>query len=243
LVSARRPSLRTSRCWGRARGARGRRRARPPAGRAAEAGRADPWQVKGAPAAVDDAAAAAVLAAAAPFQNGYLGAALARMTDAVAAAFPGGARALPTSAELQKCIGRAPPPLRPPPRRTWASARAREHTSPGASACVAGGPRGRRANGLQTCAAVRRPPRPCGERGERGDCAPALAKRREPNNAAAPARRRLHEELKAAGDSPRLAVQVAACAGKALRLLADKAEYMTATGARRRRLYPPLPQP
>ena len=46
-----------------------------------------------------------MLAAAAPFQNGYLAAALARMTDAVSAAFPGGARALPTSAELQKCIG------------------------------------------------------------------------------------------------------------------------------------------
>lgn len=46
-----------------------------------------------------------MLAAAAPFQNGYLASALARMTDAVAAAFPGGARALPTSAELQKCIG------------------------------------------------------------------------------------------------------------------------------------------
>ena len=42
--------------------------------------------------------------------------------------------------------------------------------------------------------------------------------------------RRLHEELKAVGDSTRLAAQVAACAGKALRLLADKAEYMTATG-------------
>ena len=66
-----------------------------------------PAQVKGAPAAVSDAQAAAVLGAAAPFQNGYLAAALARMTDAVAAAFPGGARALPTSAELQKCIGRA----------------------------------------------------------------------------------------------------------------------------------------
>lgn len=64
--------------------------------------------MKGAPAAVSDADAAAVLAAAAPFQNGYLAAALARMTDAVSAAFPGGARALPTSAELQKCIGCAP---------------------------------------------------------------------------------------------------------------------------------------
>jgi len=38
-------------------------------------------------------------------------------------------------------------------------------------------------------------------------------------------------------------VQVAACAGKALRLLADKAEYMTATGARRRRPYTILPYP
>ena len=45
------------------------------------------------------------MAAAAPFQNAYLAAALQRMSDAVSAAFPGGNRALPTAAELQKCIG------------------------------------------------------------------------------------------------------------------------------------------
>ena len=45
-------------------------------------------------------------------------------------------------------------------------------------------------------------------------------------------RRRMHEELKGVGASTRLAAQVAACVGKALRLLAEKAEYMAATGAR-----------
>jgi hypothetical protein len=44
------------------------------------------------------------------------------------------------------------------------------------------------------------------------------------------ARRRLHEELKGVGGSHRLAEQVASCTGKALRVLAEKAEYMTATG-------------
>ena len=43
--------------------------------------------------------------------------------------------------------------------------------------------------------------------------------------------RRMHEELKAVGGSERLAGQVALCLGKALRLLAEKAEYMAATGA------------
>ena len=46
-------------------------------------------------------------------------------------------------------------------------------------------------------------------------------------------RRRMHEELKGVGSSTRLAAQVAACVGKALRLLAEKAEYMAATGAPR----------
>ena len=41
---------------------------------------------------------------AAPFQNAYLAAALTRMSDAVAAAFPGTSRTLTSSAELQKCI-------------------------------------------------------------------------------------------------------------------------------------------
>lgn len=46
-------------------------------------------------------------------------------------------------------------------------------------------------------------------------------------------RRRMHEELKGVGASTRLAAQVAACVGKALRVLAEKAEYMAATGAPR----------
>lgn len=44
--------------------------------------------------------------------------------------------------------------------------------------------------------------------------------------------RRMHEELKAVGGSARLAGQVALCVGKALHLLAEKAEYMAATGTR-----------
>ena len=43
-------------------------------------------------------------------------------------------------------------------------------------------------------------------------------------------RRRLHEELKAVGDSPRLAALTAQAVGKALHLLAERAEYMAATG-------------
>ena len=42
--------------------------------------------------------------------------------------------------------------------------------------------------------------------------------------------RRLHEELKAGGESPVLSRQVAACVGKALHMLAEKAEYMAASG-------------
>ena len=42
--------------------------------------------------------------------------------------------------------------------------------------------------------------------------------------------RRLHDELKAAGDSPRLAALTARSVGKALQLMAEKAEYMAATG-------------
>ena len=40
----------------------------------------------------------------------------------------------------------------------------------------------------------------------------------------------MHEELKSAGGSARLASQVASCISKALQLLAEKAEYMAATG-------------
>ena len=45
--------------------------------------------------------------------------------------------------------------------------------------------------------------------------------------------RRMHEELKSAGGSVRLASQVASCISKALQLLAEKAEYMAATGMAR----------
>jgi len=87
-----------------------------------------------------------LLGATAPLQNAYLGGCLARMSDAVTAAFPGGARSLPSPADVQKLIGV------------------------------------------------------------------------------------LHEELKAGGICPQLAAMVAATAGKALALLAEKAEYMAATG-------------
>ena len=43
--------------------------------------------------------------------------------------------------------------------------------------------------------------------------------------------RRMHEELKAVSGSAALAAQTALCLGKALHLLAEKAEYMAATGA------------
>jgi len=42
--------------------------------------------------------------------------------------------------------------------------------------------------------------------------------------------RRMHEELKAVGDSPRLAGLIAQMVGKSLRMLAEKAEYMSAGG-------------
>ena len=43
-------------------------------------------------------------------------------------------------------------------------------------------------------------------------------------------RRRMHEELKAGGETGGVAAQVASCVGKAVRLLVEKAEYMAATG-------------
>ncbi|CAL8469379.1 g8920 [Coccomyxa elongata] len=103
-------------------------------------------EVKGAEAVLTEDETEAVVAAVAPFQQAYLGTCLMRMSDAATSAFPGGNRSLPTSAELQKFIGR------------------------------------------------------------------------------------MHEELKGVGASTRLAAQVAACVGKALRVLAEKAEYMAATG-------------
>mmetsp|Transcript_14383 Transcript_14383/g.31097 ORF Transcript_14383/g.31097 Transcript_14383/m.31097 type:complete len:825 (+) Transcript_14383:68-2542(+) len=87
-----------------------------------------------------------LLGAAAPFQAAYLAGCLSRMSDAVMAAFPGGARSLPSPADVQKCIGI------------------------------------------------------------------------------------MHEELKVAGSSKQLATMIAATVGKAMLLLAEKAEYMAATG-------------
>ncbi|KXZ51911.1 hypothetical protein GPECTOR_11g39 [Gonium pectorale] len=46
-----------------------------------------------------------LLAATAPFQSAFCAGCLARMTDAVAAAFPGSGRQLPSATEVQKCIG------------------------------------------------------------------------------------------------------------------------------------------
>ena len=40
----------------------------------------------------------------------------------------------------------------------------------------------------------------------------------------------MHEELKAGSEAGTVALQVAGCVGKAVRLLAEKAEYMAATG-------------
>ena len=40
----------------------------------------------------------------------------------------------------------------------------------------------------------------------------------------------MHEELKAVGDSPRLALLIAQMVSKSLRMLAEKAEYMSAGG-------------
>ncbi|KAL4458763.1 hypothetical protein ABPG75_013628 [Micractinium tetrahymenae] len=104
--------------------------------------------------ALDEAQAAAVLEAAGDFQNAYLAAALARLSEAASAAFPGSSRALPTAADLQKSIAR------------------------------------------------------------------------------------VHEELKAASGSPRLALLVAATVGKSLGMMAQKAEYMAASGPELRAVSP-----
>lgn len=42
--------------------------------------------------------------------------------------------------------------------------------------------------------------------------------------------RRMHDELRAVADSPRLATLVAKTVGKALQLMAEKAEYMAFAG-------------
>ncbi|GLC41103.1 hypothetical protein PLESTM_001156100 [Pleodorina starrii] len=46
-----------------------------------------------------------LLAATGPFQTAYMAGCLSRLTDAVAAAFPGSSRQLPSATEVQKCIG------------------------------------------------------------------------------------------------------------------------------------------
>lgn len=46
-----------------------------------------------------------LLAATSPFQTAYMAGCLSRLTDAVAAAFPGSSRQLPSATEVQKCIG------------------------------------------------------------------------------------------------------------------------------------------
>eukprot|EP00884_Botryococcus_braunii_P012366 jgi/Botrbrau1/2112/Bobra.0093s0019.1 len=102
--------------------------------------------VKGTAPAFDPRHQEAVLAAAVSFQNAYLAAALSRMSDAVSQAFPGGTRALPSTSDLQRCIGR------------------------------------------------------------------------------------MHEELKSVGDNSRLAGLIASCVGKAMHMLAEKAELMAAAG-------------
>lgn len=61
-------------------------------------------QVKGVMPAVTSEQQAELIDTASLFQNAYLGASLARMSDAVTAAFPGTSRTLTSSAELQKCI-------------------------------------------------------------------------------------------------------------------------------------------
>eukprot|EP00775_Hariotina_reticulata_P013433 gene13433-13561_t len=95
----------------------------------------------------------ALLDVSAPFREAYLAAGLARMQEAVGAAFLGSTRAVLSPADVQKCIGV------------------------------------------------------------------------------------LHEELKSCGSSSQLAGLVGATAGKALRLMADKAEYMSAAGPELRQFY------
>jgi hypothetical protein len=86
------------------------------------------------------------LAVAAPFRDAYLAGCLGRLQDGVNTTFAGGARGLPTTAEVQKCIVQ------------------------------------------------------------------------------------LHEELKAAGSSAQLGLQIGAVVRKAVRMLAERVEYMAAAG-------------
>lgn len=69
-------------------------------------------RARGAPAAVGPGQLPALLAAAAPFRDAYLAAALGRLQDAVGAAFPGGGRGLPSPADVQKLVAAAHEELR-----------------------------------------------------------------------------------------------------------------------------------
>jgi hypothetical protein len=61
-------------------------------------------RVRGVPPAVAPEQLPALLAVAAPFRDAYLAAALGRLQDVVGAAYAGGGRALPSPADVQKCI-------------------------------------------------------------------------------------------------------------------------------------------
>ncbi len=62
-------------------------------------------EIKGsAPPALDATQTTQLLQTTASLQQAYLAACVQRLTDSAVAAFPGGARALPPAAELQKCI-------------------------------------------------------------------------------------------------------------------------------------------
>ncbi|EFJ53077.1 component of oligomeric golgi complex 5 [Volvox carteri f. nagariensis] len=61
--------------------------------------------IKGVLPAVGPAHLQQLLAATGPFQTTFMAGCLSRLTDAVAAAFPGSSRQLPSATEVQKCIG------------------------------------------------------------------------------------------------------------------------------------------
>jgi hypothetical protein len=103
-------------------------------------------QVKGVAPFVGSDQLPAFVAVAAPFRDAYLAGCLGRLQDGINTTFAGGARGLPTTAEVQKCIVQ------------------------------------------------------------------------------------LHEELKAAGASAQLGLQIGAVVRKAVRMLAERVEYMAAAG-------------
>jgi hypothetical protein len=61
-------------------------------------------RVRGLPPVVNPEQLPALLVVAAPFRDAYLAAALGRLQDVVGAAYGGGGRALPSPADVQKCI-------------------------------------------------------------------------------------------------------------------------------------------